>query len=107
MFHGPYMTYSRIGQKQHGVMAKERFANTFPFCGVKDGHDALVVAIHTFMIEAGYKCIGVGEEVGLNCFKVVYTTEYKPLRPLRVLYHNYNNHIYEVFVLLLSGLQFI
>ncbi len=44
-------------------MAKERFANTLPFCGVKDGHDALVVAIHTFMIEAGYKCIGIGEEV--------------------------------------------
>jgi hypothetical protein len=25
----------------------------------------LVVAIHTFMIEAGYKCIGIGDEV---CF---------------------------------------
>jgi hypothetical protein len=47
------------------IMAKERFANTLPFCGVKDGQDALVVAIHTFMIEAGYKCIGIGEEV---CF---------------------------------------
>ena len=50
-------------QNKHGVMAKERFANTFPFCGVNDGHDALVVAIHTFMIEAGYKCIGIGEEI--------------------------------------------
>ena len=53
-------------------MAKERYANTLPFCGVKDGHDALVVAIHTFMIEAGYKCIGIGEEV---CFMrpILYT----------------------------------
>jgi hypothetical protein len=51
-------------------MARERYANTLPFCGVKDGHDALVVAIHTFMIQAGYKCIGIGEEVcflRLNC----------------------------------------
>ena len=45
------------------MATKERFANTLPFCGVKDGHDALVVAIHTFMIEAGYKCIGIGEQV--------------------------------------------
>lgn len=44
-------------------MARERYANTLPFCGVKDGHDALVVAIHTFMIQAGYKCIGIGEEI--------------------------------------------
>ena len=53
-------------------MAKERYANTLPFCGVKDGHDALVVAIHTLMIEAGYKCIGIGEEV---CFMrpILYT----------------------------------
>ena len=51
-------------------MAKERFANTLPFCGVKDGHDALVVAIHTFMIETGYKCIGIGEQVWLvNVYK--------------------------------------
>ena len=46
-------------------MASERFANTLPFSGVKDGHDAVVVALHTFMIEAGYKCIGIGEEVCL------------------------------------------
>ncbi|XP_028404331.1 proteasome inhibitor PI31 subunit-like [Dendronephthya gigantea] len=44
-------------------MAKERFANTLPFCGVRDGHDALVVAVHSFLIEAGYKCIGIGEQV--------------------------------------------
>ena len=60
-----FRTSQEQNKNKHGVMAKERFANTLPFCGVKDGHDALVVAIHTFMIEAGYKCIGIGEEV---CF---------------------------------------
>jgi hypothetical protein len=59
------MKYSTGAKQKQNKMARERYANTLPFCGVKDGHDALVVAIHTFMIEAGYKCIGIGEEV---CF---------------------------------------
>ena len=59
------MTFYPTIKTNHGVMAKERFANTLPFCGVKNGHDALVVAVHTFMIESGYKCIGIGEQV---CF---------------------------------------
>ncbi|XP_046858561.1 proteasome inhibitor PI31 subunit-like [Xenia sp. Carnegie-2017] len=45
------------------MMIQERFANTLPFCGVKDGHDALLVAAHTFMIDAGYKCTGIGQEI--------------------------------------------
>lgn len=75
---------SNFYEKQNGVkmMIQERFANTLPFCGVKDSHDALLVAAHTFMIDAGYKCTGIGQEVQyvehqctkLNCESKIFSS---------------------------------